>query len=607
MVLKDRIEKAQKKLPELYIADAEGVHCVKQNSSGHGSICLQLSHQVFWVEGRLVDFENGDQWSILLNFYNGLGQLREATVSYASLYSDINTVFADLANQGLCFTTGKAQRDQVVSLLMTQSDEAPISVVHHYGFHKDSGCFALPDNIIEPKWHEGPTPRLNADLSKHSDVIRSEGNLKSWQQRMASANTPMNIFLLSAGLSNVFFGVLDVEPFGLHIFGASSSGKTNAVRAVAGLWGDSSAHGKTYINKWGSTDNGLELLCAARSGLPLTLDEIRQFKGNFEAVAYQILDGVGKTRMKGNLQQAEQWKWKIILISTGELSTADITTKSGGDIFTGAQIRLLDLPIEGFLKRSDVIMTSEQADQFRTSLGHDFGLAGPEFVRQLQDEFGSFNELAEEMQTWFEETKQELSDLFPENQAIQRVLPRFALILMSGLLAVQTDVLPFTEEEVTSSVHIAIEAWLEAFEAPSDVERAVQDLRSELITNSNRIIDLDDAEDNNLKPIAYRDDKYVYLSDEHIKAITSHVSVKQIAKQLQTIGVLHTNECDRLKVKKDIPGLSVMRVYAVGQSFFGDIGDDDQEPEFNARPDDITSDEVEALLDPSSEELEDLI
>lgn len=607
MLTVDQIEKAQQKLPEQYLADPEGVHYTKHCNSSLNSSVMQLSHQVFWVEGRLVDFENGDQWSILINFYNGLGQLREATISYASLYSDINTVFADLANQGLCFQTGKAQRDQVVSLLMSQSGEAPISVLHQYGFDKKTGCFALPNNMIRPAWYEGPTPRLNADLSKHFDVIQSEGFLNNWQQRMANANTPMNIFLLSAGLSSALLGVLNVEPFGLHIYGASSSGKTNSLRAIASIWGDSSAHGKTYINKWGTTDNGLELLCAARSGLTLNLDEIRQFKGNFEATAYLILDGVGKARMKSTLQQADQWKWRVILISTGELSTAAITQKSGGDIFTGAQIRLLDLPIEGFATRSDITMTSEQADQFRASLGEDFGLAGPEFIKQLQDEFSSFEELSDEMQAWFEETKKELSELFPDNQSIQRVLPRFALILMSGLLAVQTGVFPFTEEEVTTSVRIAIEAWLEAFDAPSDVERAVQDLRSELITNPNRIIDLDDAEDNNLKPIAYRDDKYVYFTEEHIKAITSHVSVNQVAKQLKAIGVLHTNEHDRLKVKKDIPGLAVMRVYAVDQSFYSDIEGDDHEPEFNAESDDITSDEVEVLLDPSPEEMEILI
>lgn len=133
---------------------------------------------------------------------------------------------------------------------------------------------------------------------------------------------------------------------------------------------------------------------------------------------------------------------------------------------------------------------------------------------------------------WLEDTKAELSEQFSEQPAVQRVLPRFALILMTGILAVQTGVLPYTEEDVINAVNIAIEAWLEAFEAPSDVERAVVELRAEMITNAHRIIHIEETQDNSLKPFAYRDDQYVYMTDEHIKAITSHVSVNQIAKAL---------------------------------------------------------------------------
>ncbi len=593
MAALNRIEAVQNKLPPGYIADQEGIHYIRDIGGLSNSSSLQLSHQQFWVEGRLVDVANGGMWSLSLNYFDGLGEQREATISYASLYSDVNAVFADLANQGLCFCTGKASRDQVIHLLMTQMDEAPIPVLSSYGFDNDTGCYALPNNIITPPWHEGPIPRLNADLSKHGDVIFSQGNLAPWKDLMAKMNTPLNIFTLCTGLSNAFYNVLDVEPFGIHLYGASSSGKTMALRAAASLWGSSASYGKTFVSKWGSTVNALELLCAARSGLPLPLDEIRQFKGNFEAVAYLILDGVGKNRMKGNLQQADQWKWRVILISTGELSTADITRKTGGDIFTGAQIRLLDLPIEGFASRASKNLTSEQADIFRSQLGDNFGLSGPEFVRRLLAEFESWDEFQSEMMGWLEDAKEELSERFSDNPAVQRVLPRFALILMTGLLAEETGVLPYSKDEVIDAVNIAIEAWQDTFEAPSDVERAVMELRTELITNAHRIIHIEENEDNNLKPIAYRDEQYIYMTDEHIRAISSHVSVKQIAKALNEKKALHTNEQSRLKVKKKFPGLSELRVYALKLSFLGsDIGDDIEEV--------IT----DSLNQPSDEELE---
>ncbi|SIS41720.1 hypothetical protein [Neptunomonas antarctica] len=96
-------------------------------------------------------------------------------------------------------------------------------------------------------------------------------------------------------------------------------------------------------------------------------------------------------------------------------------------------------------------------------------------------------------------------------------------------------------------------------------------VRAEVITNAHRIIDIDDAEDSNLKPICYSDEQYFYFTNEHMKQITSHVSLMMIGRHLSKDGMLHVHEEGRNQIKKNIPGLAGSRVFAIKRSFFGDV------------------------------------
>ncbi|WP_417228257.1 DUF927 domain-containing protein [Amphritea sp.] len=555
-----------------FLSNETGTYYVRSSNRDGRPDLVKIAQQEVHVLGHLYDPQDNESWHAVIAFVDKANTRRELRISLKDLYRDQTGVIARAAGKGLFVCGSSAAKGLFVDLLTSTLTEAPLPVVNRFGFFGNTGVFVLPGNTIVPDWYKGVVPQVNAELSQLRNVIRDKGSFDAWKERMGSAGTVLNKFLLCFGLSNVFIDVLNVEPMGLHVYGASSSGKTNALRAVASIWGVSALSGTVYAGKWGVTPNAIELLCHARSGLILLLDEIRQFKGPFEAVAYMILDGVGKVRMDGNLQQAETKSWVLNLLSTGELSTTSMTKKTDGDVFTGAQIRLLDFPIEGFISRSDFTLSSEEADSFRRSLGDDYGFAGPEFIKRLLANFNSYEEFVSEMQEWFYEALDELKGHFPEGNAVQRVLPRFALIYMTGVLAVKFEILPFTEDEVEEAVLIAIEVWLEAFEARSDVELAAQELRQAVIMNGHRLYPVDDQDIvANQPPLAFTDDHYIYLSDEHIQEITDRVSPTQLGKHLKALGCLHTND-SRNKIKKKLPGLAILRVFAVNKSFFGDLG-----------------------------------
>lgn len=208
------------------------------------------------------------------------------------------------------------------------------------------------------------------------------------------------------------------------------------------------------------------------------------------------------------------------------------------------------------------------------------------------------------MTEWFESVLEDLNGQFPKDNSIQRVLPRFALIQMTGEVAIELGVFPCTTEELSESVKSVFNAWLEEFEAPSDVERAVMDLRAEVITNANRIIAIDEAEGSYLKPICYSDEQHLYFTNEHVKQITSHVSPTLLGRQLKKDGLLFTNEGDRNQIKKNIPGLAGSRVFAIKRSFFGDLDSIDESDAAVAEEIQVKDELGEDALTALSEELD---
>ncbi|MBE9395654.1 DUF927 domain-containing protein [Pontibacterium sp. N1Y112] len=534
---------------------------------------VQLAYQPVWVDRQIYDNDSGGNWFTRLSFRTNAGFEQQCLISAGDLAGNHNAVCSQLGKLGVYVSPDLQLRREFIKYLMLGAATPPQPTVDQFGLHLGSGAFLLPQETIIPSWATQPVPELSAERAQDVGAIHQAGSFEEWQAIIAQAGTPLNIFMLSLAFTCVISRLMNAEAIGVHAYGGSSNGKTNSARIAASVFGNPGLEGASFIDKWYSSDNGIELKCKARDGLTLILDELRQFNGRFEAVTYTIFDGKGKTRMNGDLQRVQELSWFVNVISTGEFSAASMTRMTGGAVYMGAQIRLLDLPMMEMNSDSEVTLTSAEADRLRHALNTQYGTAGPEYVRRLFESSSSLDELRNKVGALMDEIGAELAPLFNKGNAVQRVLPKFALIQTAGEIAVDLGILPYTVEQVQGAVKSAIQAWLEGLEAPSDAERAVNALRSSVIENPQRIHYLRTDYQSSAPPVCYADRNFYYFTDEQIKKVIDHVTPTTVAKTLRDQGLLHTDEARRLKVKRAIPGFikdKEPRVYAVHNSFIGE-------------------------------------
>jgi uncharacterized protein (DUF927 family) len=94
----------------------------------------------------------------------------------------------------------------------------------------------------------------------------------------------------------------------------------------ASVWGcgadPADAPEAAFIRKWNSTANALEGLAAAHTDGVMILDELQSCAAkDFGSVIYNLFGGQGKSAMDASRNLKKQRAWRILSLSTGEISS----------------------------------------------------------------------------------------------------------------------------------------------------------------------------------------------------------------------------------------------------------------------------------------------
>lgn len=171
---------------------------------------------------------------------------------------------------------------------------------------------------------------------------------------------PLAAVLGLACSSPALFWVGESERCMLHLYGASSHGKTTVLQLAASLMGNgqSSAGQDSQILSWRLTDNGLEAPLAARNDAVAFIDELHMLPDKTELVQalYMSTNGRGKERMTKDITQRAALRWRVQILSSGEKSIAGTITEAaiakaresfdGEDISGGLHARIFELNVE---------------------------------------------------------------------------------------------------------------------------------------------------------------------------------------------------------------------------------------------------------------------
>ncbi len=187
-------------------------------------------------------------------------------------------------------------------------------------------------------------------ILQHTGAIdhayRQRGTVESWQEhvaRYAIGNSRLGLALSTAFAAPLLYPT-GSESGGFHFRGGSSTGKTTALHVAGSAWGGGGIRG--FIRTWRATSNGLEGVAALHCDALLCLDEIGQVDGRDAGqIAYMLANGQGKTRAGRSGETRPAAEWRLLFLSSGEISLADKIAEDGRGrrIAAGQEVRIVDI------------------------------------------------------------------------------------------------------------------------------------------------------------------------------------------------------------------------------------------------------------------------
>jgi putative DNA primase/helicase len=305
--------------------------------------------------------------------------------------------------------------------------------------HDDA--FVLPDEIITPA---GSDYKIWYGGRDSESPYRRAGTLKDWQEKVA-ALAPGNPNLVGA-ICAAFAGPLLCK-FGvpgalLHLFGRSSTGKTTTLAAAASAWGGGTADGRNqYIRSWQATTVGVEAIASLHSDTLAVLDELHLCDPKvLDPVIYAFANGTGKSRGNVHASLRPTKHWRVLGLSSGEVSCATWLRTAGFTVRSGQSVRMLDIPVQGEFGAFDDLHGGDSASEFahtlfRSTLTH-YGHAGPAFVQALIEENP---DLDEHLAT-------ALGNFHHSDNVQARAARIFAILAVAGALARRYGIVPWPDE-----------------------------------------------------------------------------------------------------------------------------------------------------------------
>ena len=251
-----------------------------------------------------------------------------------------------LYERGLEISSANAARNHLLAYLTRVNPEGRANVVSRLGWYTEGGAnlFVLPDAVY------GDTGGLEIIYSGNaaSTPYGVKGSLEEWRERIGRpcAGNSRLAFAVSVAFASPLLHVVGEESGGFHFRGGSRAGKTTAERLAGSVWGGGdSVNG--FLISYRATSNGLEGTCEDHCDALLCLDEMGQVDAREAGeIVYMIANQGGKQRAArdGSARRAKQWR--LMFLSTGEISLADKLTEVGRRPRAGQEVRLVDIPAD---------------------------------------------------------------------------------------------------------------------------------------------------------------------------------------------------------------------------------------------------------------------
>jgi putative DNA primase/helicase len=422
----------------------------------------------FQVVAETRPEDASDGWGLLLRWSNRDGGTVQWIMSRSMLVGEATEVRARLAGGGLNMS-GRNDAPQALRKYLLEIQVAArartVSRCGWYDAAEQGAAFVLPGRTLG----KVPGEELLLDISPPPKIYRENGTLEGWRDgvaKLAQGNSRM-MFALSLGFAAPLLALTAEEGGIVHLRGGTSQGKTTAAKIAASLYGAPTGM-RSFIRKWRATDNGLEGVACEHSDALLVLDEIGQADPKVVGpAAYMLADGQGKSRSRAAGGLRDALTWRLLCLSTGEMSLTDYAARAGYVTKAGQEVRFLDVPIDagagfgGF----ETVSSKEEAGALSMALERaaiaNHGTAGPVFIAKIAEREGQDRGLVARL--WREYVSAFLTkNVAPGSDGqVGRAARRFALAGMAGEFASKMGLTGWDEGAAERAAATCFRAWLD--------------------------------------------------------------------------------------------------------------------------------------------------
>jgi uncharacterized protein (DUF927 family) len=527
----------------------------------------------------------GDAWGRLLRWADSEGRAHQWAMPMSLLAGDGNEYRARLLDGGLFLAPGRKAREKLTVYLQTVRPQARALCVTRVGWHGDN--FVLPDATLGPDSAETVLFQTPFDTDHYLNVL---GTADEWREnvgRFCSGNSRL-ILAVSCALAGPVLPLVGSESGGVHLVGATSTGKSTALWVGGSVLGGGGMNG--FVQSWRTTANGLEAIAELHNDLTLFLDELSQIDAREAAeTAYLLGNGTGKNRMSRNIGARKKLSWSLLFVSAGEITLADHAQTAGKCTKGGAEVRLLNIEADAgaglgiFEKVHGAESPDAFARQLKDAARRFYGSPLRKFLEFLTRNRAAAANAIQNFQADF------LKHHVPAGASgeVFRAAQRFALIGAAGELATAAGITGWPTGEAADSAVRWLVSWIEqrGTTGAADTEAAIRQVRRFLEVNgAGRFQSTKPRHDNQgnivhertIDRAGFRVDgedgeasQYLILPEVFRREVCASFDHQMVARALLQRGYLD-REPPHLTKKPRLPEVGRVRVYAVQSAMLGE-------------------------------------
>lgn len=521
----------------------------------------------------------GGSWGLLLHWKDHDGREHRYALPRAMLAGDGSEARRALLDGGMFIAPSAGARTQFNSFLLQVRSPNRARATQRVGWHGQS--FVLPDDCFGADQRD---MLLLQSATAHEHSFRQRGTLQDWQDQVAryAIGNSRLVVALSAAFAGPLIGPCSAEGGGLHFRGASSTGKSTALLVAGSVWGGGEVTG--FVRSWRATANGLEGVALGHSDTLLCLDELSQLaaKDAGEA-AYMLGNGSGKSRSSRDGSARRAAKWRVMFLSSGEISLADKVAEDGRGrrLAAGQQVRIVDIPADagagmGLFENLHGFDSAEAlARHLRGATMQNYGVAAREYLAAVVSNIDVLRKQVSDLVRAFCE---QFVPAGADGQ-VERVAQRFGLVAAGGEIAVRCGVVPWQRGEATLAAGRCFEDWLAVRGGiePAEAREGIDQVRSFLLANgmARFIPAWEDDQDKRIQPrdvAGYRQKvgdgwDYFVTTTAWKEEVCRGLDARRVAAILeQKGGLLCDTKTHRTNVCR-VPGHGRLRLYHVPARF----------------------------------------